>query len=80
MYVNDIVILSPNHANAQEQLNIMTDWCGKWAMHINPKKSQVSRCQLPLMPLDGPIETLTATTSNSFWMWQMYLKLGSKIV
>ena len=36
MYADDIVMLAPNEVNAQKQLDIMTEWCGKWGMHINP--------------------------------------------
>ena len=41
MYADDIVMLAPNEDCAQKQLNVMTEWCGRWGMHINPKKSQV---------------------------------------
>ncbi len=41
MYADDIVMLAPNEDKAQKQLDVMTEWCGRWGMHINPKKSQI---------------------------------------
>ena len=41
MYVDDIVILSPDTNSAQLQLNVLTNWCSRWGMYINAKKSQV---------------------------------------
>ena len=38
MYADDIVLVAPNEAKAQEQLDVMSCWCQKWAMHITPKK------------------------------------------
>ena len=41
MYADDIVLLSANVESAQKQLDVMTSWCERWGMAINPKKSQV---------------------------------------
>ncbi len=41
LYADDIVLISPDHASAQLQLNVLSDWCVKWGMYINVGKSQV---------------------------------------
>ena len=41
MYADYIVMLAPNEKCAQKQLDVMSNWCNRWGMHINPKKSQV---------------------------------------
>ena len=41
MYADDIVLISPNEKEAHRQLDIMSEWCSKWSMHINVKKSQI---------------------------------------
>ncbi len=41
LYADDIVLVSPNHEKAQQQLTLLANWCKKWNMYINSKKSQV---------------------------------------
>ncbi len=41
MYADDIVLISSNPEQAQDQLDIMTRWCSQWGMSINSKKSQI---------------------------------------
>ena len=41
MYADDIVFLSPDIDKAQKQVTVLYEWCKKWRMSINPKKSQV---------------------------------------
>ena len=41
MYADDIVLVAPTVQAAQEQLDIMKDWCETWGMVINLKKSQI---------------------------------------
>ncbi len=40
LYADDIVLVSPDHASAQLQLNVLSEWCNKWGMYINVGKSQ----------------------------------------
>ena len=39
MYADDIVLLTNNEQEVQQQLDLMTTWCGQWGMSINAKKS-----------------------------------------
>ncbi len=41
MYADDVVLISPSADKAQKQLDVMAEWCNKWGMSINQKKSQV---------------------------------------
>ena len=41
MYANDIVLISGSESAAQRQLDVMTSWCNRWDMQVNPKKSQI---------------------------------------
>ena len=68
LYADDIVLLSGNVRKMQEQLNVMSDWCRKWRMAINVKKSQVGHVRNPQKPID-PRRHYTAVTDN----WNMYL-------
>ena len=40
-YADDIVLISPTVEKAQHQLDVLSNWCYKWDMKINAKKSQV---------------------------------------
>ena len=56
MYTDDIALVSGSVEGAQRQLDAMTQWCNKWQMRINAKKSQImhirhhqrQRCKTPV--------------------------------
>ena len=41
LYADDIVLISPSHEKAQQQLSLLANWCKNWNMYINSKKSQI---------------------------------------
>ncbi len=41
MYIDDVVILSNDYKDIQFQLGILSQWCFRWGMKANIKKSQV---------------------------------------
>ena len=41
MYADDIALISSSVEGAQQQLNAMGNWCSKWDMKINAKKSKI---------------------------------------
>ena len=41
MYADDIVLIALMVQKAQKQLDVLSNWCHKWCMKINLKKSQV---------------------------------------
>ena len=41
MYADDIVFMSPDVGKAQQQVTVLHEWCDRWRMSINPKKSQI---------------------------------------
>ncbi len=41
LYADDVVLVAPSHQNMQKMLNIITGWCRRWAMSVNPMKTQV---------------------------------------
>ena len=41
MYADDVVILSENVENMQTMINYVNQWCTKWKMKINLKKSKI---------------------------------------
>ena len=41
MYADDIVMISPSPTGAQNHLDILSEWCAKWMMKINAKKSEI---------------------------------------
>ncbi len=51
MYADDIVLISTNEQGAQAQLDVMTNWCSRWSMKINAKKSQIIHVRNPQKPL-----------------------------
>ena len=53
MYADDIVLISTNEEGAQKQLDVMSNWCTKWAMRINAKKSQVIHVCNPQKPVSS---------------------------
>ena len=51
MYADDIVLISSNPEQAQDQLDVMTRWCSQWGMSINSKKSQILHVRNHQKPL-----------------------------
>ena len=41
LYADDIVILAESEANLQKMLDAAAEWCSKWLLEINDKKSQI---------------------------------------
>ena len=41
MYADDLICLAPDENKLQMLLDVVTVWCDKWLMKINPKKTQV---------------------------------------
>ncbi len=76
MYADDVVILTNNHAEAQKGLDIMTNWCQKWHMKVNIKKSQTihhrnpqrRRCQQPLMLSGAEMEYVSDYKYLGCWV------------
>ena len=64
MYADDIVVLSQSREDAQCQMDILSDWCLRWGMKANIKKSQVvhhrrrqkPRCKHPIKLLGQDME------------------------
>ena len=50
MYADDIVLIAPNHDNCQMLLKL-SNWCSKWGMKINIKKSQTLHVRNKQRPL-----------------------------
>ncbi len=53
MYADDIVLISTNEDGAQKQLDVMSNWCKKWAMRVNAKKSQIIHVRNPQKPVSS---------------------------
>ena len=47
MYADDIALISSSVEGAQRQLDIMGEWCSKWDMKINAKKSEILHIRNP---------------------------------
>ena len=50
LYADDVVLISNNSKEAQDQLDILDNWCKKWMMKINPAKSQIMHVRNPQKP------------------------------
>ena len=40
MYADDIALISSSMKGVQKQVDLMSNWCNKWNMRINAKKSE----------------------------------------
>ncbi len=40
-YADDLVIISETAEDLQTMLDIMKQWCSKWSMAVNTKKTQI---------------------------------------
>ena len=47
MYADDIVLICPDVTSAQDQLNVLHNWCDRWCIVINQKKSQSMHIRNP---------------------------------
>ena len=64
MYADDVVILSENEEDLQHMLNLVNNWCQKWKMSINQKKTKamhfrpktINQCMTPLFLGQAKIE------------------------
>ncbi len=50
LYADDVVLIAPTHQNMQKLLDIVTAWCRRWAMSVNPLKTQVIHVRNPQRP------------------------------
>ena len=41
MFADDIVLIAENECKLQCLLDVLHEWCNKWEVQINPKKTQV---------------------------------------
>ncbi len=41
LYVDDLCLISDNERDLQAMLNVLSDWCGKWGMKVNVRKTKV---------------------------------------
>jgi hypothetical protein len=41
LYADDVVLVAPNEADLQRQLDTISHWCKKWRLMINESKSQI---------------------------------------
>ena len=41
MFADDIVLIAENECKLQCLLDVLHEWCVKWEVQINPKKTQV---------------------------------------
>ena len=41
LYADDILLMAENPEDLQSLLNIVSDWCEKWRLSINNKKTQI---------------------------------------
>ena len=41
LYADDICLLAPTPEKLQNMLDVVSDWCRKWGMQINTKKTQI---------------------------------------
>jgi hypothetical protein len=41
LYADDVVLIAPDETNLQQQLHFVSEWCKKWRLLINEKKSQI---------------------------------------
>ena len=53
LHADDIVLISPSHTNAQQMLDIPTNWCRNWGMKVNIKKSQTVHVRNKQRPLSN---------------------------
>ena len=71
-----MLMISCDHASAQMQLNILSDWCRTWGMYINMGKSQVlyvrhhqqRRDPTPLMCINQELEYVSSYKYLKYYM------------
>ena len=45
LYADDIVLLAPSEEKLQLMLDTLSNWCKRWQMKVNDKKSKVMHCR-----------------------------------
>ena len=76
LYADDIVFIAPSHSQGQDQLDILSSWCGRWCMRINPSKSQVihvrnhqrRQCTIPLYACNQQLEYVSDYKYLGCWI------------
>ena len=50
LYADDIVLISPTPQKLQSMLDVVGNWCRKWGIQVNAKKTQVLHARNPQRP------------------------------
>ena len=50
LYADDIILLAQTEGNLQIMLNGLNDWCNKWKLRVNLKKSNIIHFRKKKMP------------------------------
>ena len=53
LYADDIVLLAENELDMQKMLSHTSEWCKKWRMSINEKKTNIVHFRNPRNPMSG---------------------------
>ena len=41
LYADDIVLVAPDSDRLQRMLNVVTEWCDRWKLSVNPAKTKI---------------------------------------
>ena len=73
LYADDVAILSETEADMQTMLNCINEWCEKWSMSVNLKKTQTVHYRKPTME---HTDTKLYFGNNEIKFVQFYKYLG----